>query len=138
MKNIVKPVSFLFLIIFLLGGCAHYSTDFKALIGTNVRDLEKARADGKKKTFPIPCDTAFDKVTAILENKGLTIFQTNRKKGYIIAMGFPKQTDTTRVGIFFEALPEGGTKITLSSLSSTALAKAVTLVFGGLEDETGH
>jgi hypothetical protein len=132
MKKAIKPVLLTLLPLFLLGGCAYYSTDFNALIGTSIRDLEKARAEGKQGTFPFSYDTAFDKVTTILKNNGLTVFQTSREKRYIVAMGFPRQTDTTRVGIFFEPLSDNKTKITLSSLSSTALAKAEALIFGEL------
>ena len=133
MKRINKYLSLALVAVFLLGGCAHYSTDFNALLGTNISDLKKARADGKVEIFPLTCDAAFDKVTMILENNRLVIFQANREKRYIVAMGFPKQTDTTRVGIFFESLPDNKTKITLSSLSSTALVKAGALIFGELQ-----
>jgi hypothetical protein len=48
-------------------------------------------------------------------------------------MGFHKQTDTTRVGVFFNSLSGNETQITLSSLSDTALAKGAAIIFGGLE-----
>jgi len=132
MKKTFTLVSILLLCAFVSAGCAHYSTDLGAITGTNIQDLEKARADGKVKTVALSYDAAFDKVTEILKSNNLTIFETNREKQYIVAMGFPKQIDTTRVGIFFESRTDGETKITLSSLSSTTLVKAEGIIFGEL------
>ncbi|MFC1643931.1 hypothetical protein ACFL5C_01215 [Candidatus Omnitrophota bacterium] len=131
MKNITKTILPLVLASFLFAGCASFN--IYSLAGTNIEDLEAARAQGKNKVFSLSYDTAFDKTTQILKNNGLTIFESNREKRYIVAIGFHKQTDTTRVGIFFETLADGKTEITLSSLSSTALAKAVPIIFDGLQ-----
>ncbi|MFC1480412.1 hypothetical protein ACFL5Y_03080 [Candidatus Omnitrophota bacterium] len=131
MKNITKTILPLVLASFLFAGCASYN--LYSLAGTNIEDLEAARGQGKNKVFSLSYDTAFSKTTEILKNNGLIIFKSNRGKKYIVAMGFHKQTDTTRVGIFFDPLADGKTEITLSSLSSTALAKAVTIIFGGLQ-----
>jgi hypothetical protein len=125
-------ISVVLLVPLLLGGCAHFSSDAGALMGIGIQDLEKARKDGKIETFPIPFSVAFDEVTKILKDAKLTIYESSRKKKYIVAMGFHKQIDTTRVGIFFESISENRTRITLSSLSSSALDKADAVVFGGL------
>jgi len=127
-------VSFL-LIACLVGGCASYPTTFLDIFGVSREDLEKAREDGIKKEFSLSYDETFDKVTRILKSNNLTIYQSSRRKGYIVAMNFPKQTNTTRVGIFFESVNKDKTSITLSSLSSTALAKAEEIVMGGMEAE---
>ncbi len=132
MKKTFTFVSILLLCAFVSAGCAHYSTNLGAITGTNIQDLEKARVDGKEKAVALSYDAAFDKVTDILQSNNLTIFEANKEKQYIVAMGFPKQIDTTRVGIFFEPQSDGGTKITLSSLSSTTLAKAEGIIFGEL------
>jgi len=127
-------VSFL-LIACLVGGCASYPTTFLDIFGVSREDLEKAREDGIKKEFSLSYDETFDKVTRILKANNLTIYQSSRRKGYIVAMNFPKQTNTTRVGIFFESVNKDKTSITLSSLSSTALAKTEEIVMGGMEAE---
>jgi len=127
-------VSFL-LIACLVSGCTSYPTTFLDIFGVSREDLEKARKDGIKKEFSLSYDETFDRVTKILQSNNLTIYQSSRKKGYIVAMNFPKQTNTTRVGIFFEPVNKGKTSITLSSLSSTALAKAEATIMGGLEAE---
>jgi hypothetical protein len=131
-KKTVILIPALLLTVILSGGCAHYSTDLNAFFGTGVRDLEKARAEGKEKVFPCSYDAAFEKVTEIMKKNKLTIYQSNKKEKYIVAMGFQKQIDTTRVGIFFEPVSDKETRITLSSLSSLALSKAEAIIFGDL------
>ena len=133
MKNIIITLLFVFVLVSLSAGCSYYSTDLKAFLGISIRDLEKARDHGNKQIFPMSFETAFGKVKEIIEVNNLTIYQINKKEGYIVAMGFPKQTNTTRVGIFLEPLSDNETEITLSSLSSTALEKATPIIFGGLE-----
>ncbi|MCK4852073.1 MAG: hypothetical protein KAS86_03065 [Candidatus Omnitrophica bacterium] len=115
-------------IVFLTGGCVSYPENMGDVFGVGHTDLEKARSTGITKEIDLPRDKTFDKITGILKAGGLTIYQSNPDKGYIIVMGFPKQTDTTRVGIFFESAGQGRTSVTLSSLSSTALKKADRLI----------
>ncbi|MBD3296079.1 MAG: hypothetical protein GF392_01770 [Candidatus Omnitrophica bacterium] len=104
----------------------------RSLLGTNISDLQKARSGGKTKIVALSRDKAFDKVLRVLDEKSLTVFMSDREKGYIVAIGLPKQTSTTRVGIFFETADKDHTKITLSSLSSSALAKAEFMIFGSI------
>jgi hypothetical protein len=104
----------------------------RSLLGTNVSDLRKARSEGKTKTVAISPDKAFDRVLSVLREKGLTVYMSDREKGYIVAIGLPEQTSTTRIGIFFESVDKGRTSITLSSLSSSALAKAEFMIFGSI------
>ena len=115
-----------------VSGCASSKYNLASLAGTNIRDLEAHKDSGITRTFNIPREEAFDKTIVIIKNAGLTVFQNNRKKGYIVAMGFKEQVDTTRVGIFFEPVSETETKITLSSLSSLVLSKAEKIIFGEL------
>ena len=132
MRRTVPLILVFFFAAILLNGCAHYSTDLGVFSGFGINDLVRARKDGKVATFNIPLGTAFDEVEAILKDAGLTIYQSNRKKGYIVAMGFHQQIDTTRVGIFFDPVSDNQTKITLSSLSTMALEKAEPIIFGNL------
>jgi len=105
-------------------------------LGTSHADLEKARAAGIKKEIGLDKAEAFDKVLQVLKENKIDIYQKDLKRGYIIALGFPKQTDTTRVGIFFEPANTNKTTITLSSLSSTALEKANVMIFGELDKKS--
>ena len=116
-----------------LSGCASIGDPIGDFIGTGLSDLQKARANGLTRDFPIAYDAAFDTAIDVIKANNLVSYQSDRKKGYIVFMGLPKQVDTTRVGVFFESLDSSTTRITISSLSSTALAKAGSLIFGGLE-----
>ncbi|MFQ5952671.1 MAG: hypothetical protein ACE5JK_04620 [Candidatus Omnitrophota bacterium] len=133
MTNKIAFISTALLVAFLLSGCATFSTDVDALFGMGIQDLEEARDKGVEKTFSISVDSAFDKIKKIAKDNKLTVYQTSKRKGYIIAMGFHKEVDTTRVGIFLESVGENKTRITLSSLSSSALSKAEKIIFGNLE-----
>jgi len=131
MKKRTFTVIFLLGLILFLNGCVSYPT-FSGVFGMEVQDLEKAKENGRTKLVALSYDASFDKVLNILKDNKLTTLQVNRKKGYIVAIKFPKQTDTTRVGIFFESKENGSTLITLSSLSTTALDKAESIIFPGL------
>ena len=85
-----------------------------------------------RSTSILPKGSSFFSVRSKLENNGLKLHQVNEGKMYIVAMGFEKQVDTTRVGIFFEAEGDNKTRITLSSLSKNALSKAEKIVFDDL------
>jgi len=133
MKTIFIPFIAFCAIIILISGCAHHSTDFAFFSGAGYKDLEMAKADGIEKTIPLSYDTAYDKVSALIKDQGLINFKRSKKRGYIVAMGFPLQVNTTRVGIFFEKAGENSTKITVSSLSDGAVKKADELILIPLE-----
>jgi hypothetical protein len=132
MQKVLTSLSALLLTVLLISGCASFPEDIAGVFATEVSDLEKVRSSGKTETFPLSFDTAFDKVIDILKKNNLTIYQTNRGRKYIIVMGFQKQIDTTRVGVFFDPVSDNETRITLSSLSSMTLPKAEAVIFGGL------
>lgn len=117
-------------------GCASSKFNLSSLAGMNIADLEAAKSEGTSKTFDMTADIAFNETLKILKTEKLTVFRSSQKKGYIIAMGFNEQVDTTRVGIFFETVSETRTKITLSCLSSLALPKAEKIIFSGLSKVT--
>jgi hypothetical protein len=121
MKNLIKLLLLVFIAVFLATGCASYYS------------LKQACATGRTEVFPYTYDTAFSKTKNVLKGNNLVIYRISKKSKFIVAMGFPRQVNTTRVGIFFEPLSDNETKITLSSLSSTALEKADKIIFGGLK-----
>ena len=116
-----------------LTGCASYSVTMRDIFGISRADLEKARKTGFKKDIPVPMNEAFDKVTQIANNDKLVIYQETWDKKYMVLMGFPRQTDTTRVGIFFDKIDDKSTAITISSMSSTALARAKEMILDKLQ-----
>ena len=110
--------------------------NLRALCGVNISDLEKARENGVEKVIPLPYNETFDKILSVLHKKNLTVYQKDRNKKFIVAIGLPKQTNTTRIGIFFDILSDTKTKVTLSSLSTTALDKADVMIFNELREDT--
>ena len=115
-----------------LTGCAKGAFNLQSLAGINISDLEAARADGRTKTFSMSYDDAYAKVLAVLKEQELEVFRANKNGKYIVAIGFSKQETTTRVGIFFDPVSDSETSITLSSLSSSCLAKAEGMIFSNL------
>jgi len=109
-------------------GCASCPTVVYDVLGTSHADLEKARDVGITREFDMSLDQTFNRVLEILKEDDLIVFQKSERRDYIVAIGFPKQNNTTRVGIFFEGTGNNQTSITLSSLSSTALQKADTMI----------
>ena len=135
MKNIAGFILAAAFLLSTITGCANPNYNIASLAGLNIRDLEKARSKGSSKTFDCSYDVAFDKVIEILKSNKLLVFRENKKQKYIVAIGFYRQTNTTRVGIFFEPVSDNSTNVTLSSLSSTALAKAEVIIFDELQEE---
>lgn len=117
-----------------LSGCVSYPTGIADLLAINRSDLEKAKKDGKTITMDISTDKAFQKTMDIIRSNDLVVFQQDKDKKYIIVMGFKKQTDTTRVGIFFDS-DGNNTTVTVSSLSGTCLAQAEKIILGGLKSK---
>lgn len=118
--------------VFMVSGCSGAKYNLTSLAGANIRDLEAAKSSGISRTFNMEISECFQKTMSVLKNENLTVFLSSEKRGYIVAMGLYEQVDTTRIGIFFEKLSDNSTKITLSSLSQTALPKAEKIIFGGL------
>ncbi|MDD3088892.1 MAG: hypothetical protein PHT95_02980 [Candidatus Omnitrophica bacterium] len=116
-------------------GCASLKEAGEDIIGIGMADLVRAKENGVSKVVPLGYDAAFEGVRKIAEKKYLYIAREDRKQGFIVLMNFPKQVDTTRIGVFFEPVSDSSTKVTLSSLSSTALKKARVMV---LEELAGQ
>ncbi|MFH1837633.1 MAG: hypothetical protein ABH862_05935 [Candidatus Omnitrophota bacterium] len=127
MKKSVSIVLIVLLFAFIVSGCCRF--DSCSLLGTNISDLKQARSEGKFKIFDGKISDVFDQVKTKLENNDLKIYQMNKKDGYMVIMGLNKQVDTTRVGIFFEDAGNDQTKVTLSSLSHSALVKIEKMLF---------
>jgi len=127
--KILCLLSSVLLFAFTISGCASYPRTIDGLMAKNIYDLEKARKNGIQKVYDVPMDEAINREAVFLEAQGLTVFEKNTNKGYLVVMGFKKQVDTTRVGVFFEPHGEGKTLVTISSLSDSALKKAEKIMF---------
>jgi len=126
MKNRVTYIlTSIFISSVLLAGCAQFPftcLNLAPLAGFNIQDLKQAaRENGREKVFSMPYETAFNKTLRILKDHSLTIYQSNLRGHYIVAMNFNKQVNTTRLGIFFESIDDNKTKITLGSLSTSVV-----------------
>ena len=93
----------------------------------DVKTLEAAKKTGVSKEVALSKDEAYKKTLEIIASEKFKIFRDRPKENYMIVIGLPKQTNTTQVGVFFEPA-EGKTKVTVTSLSSTALKKADELI----------
>ncbi|MDP8298333.1 MAG: hypothetical protein P9L88_00275 [Candidatus Tantalella remota] len=128
MKHLSAYISIVLLTALSVSSCA--SSIPASLVGINIRDLESARADGRIETVSLSYNDAYNKVMDIIKDNKLVVFRSSKKAKYIVFIGLPNQTNTTRVGVFFESISDNNTEITVSSLSDTALEKAAAIIFG--------
>ena len=132
----IKGICYIIVVLFLsvqASGCASIKEPVSDFFGFGISDLEKARETGLSRVYPLPYDTAFDKAVEAAKACKVTVYKADRKRGVITIMDIPKQVDTTFAGIFVEAVDAANTKITISSLSATALTKAGMIIFGGMD-----
>ncbi len=111
---------------------------FKVILGTSTRHLERARAEAITRGYDCTFRECFDAVLSLSRNEVMAdpkigerpfeVFIKDRVKGYIVVMGIAGNIETTEVGIFLTEVT-GGTKIELSSLSSSAKEKAAEALF---------
>jgi hypothetical protein len=114
----------------LLTGCVTYPNTVSDIMAVGYSDLLSAAKDnGIVKEFAMNFDETFDYMLEKLKDNDLTIYQEHRSGSFIIAMGFPKQNETTRVGIFLTSGAGSSTKVTISSLSSGCLLRAEKILF---------
>jgi len=135
MKNIFVGLIITFILSgsVLISGCVSFPNSVADVLGIGLEDLESAKATGIKKVVDLPKADTFNAIVKLLLDEKITVYQQNLDKGYIVAMNFPKQTNTTRVGIFFEPLDQTKTQIIICSKSSTALQKADKMIQTGLD-----
>lgn len=133
MKKSITAILILFILSVSLSGCAPLRYSVDSIAGVNMQDLESERADRVTRSFNLPYQNSYDMIMETLKKNKITVYLSDINKGYIVAIGFPKQESTTRVGIFFDSISDDRTEITLSSLSSTCLVTAEPMIFG---DET--
>lgn len=126
-----------------LAGCE----PFKIIFGTSIRHLEKARIDGMTMSFDCNFEQCFDAVLSLATNEAMgdsmsgekpfEVFRKDRVKSYVVVMGVAGNIDTTEVGIFFTTVDKG-TKIDISSLSTSAKEKVAKAVFRELDLRYNH
>jgi hypothetical protein len=125
-----------------LSGCAMLTEGFKGVAGVSTKILEDERPQAISQVVAVEQQAAFDKTLEILKEKGAYVYSRNRAKGLIAV--YLSETETTPVGIFFTPLPDGKTKLEVSSPSSfgkESIAKKLFSEFNnpaGTEKEAGN
>ena len=92
----------------------------KTMWGSSTRALEQARDKAITKVYQ---KSYWECVRASLESMDKnewTIFKKDEIKGYVVLLGIKGAVDTTEVGVFFEEMSDGETRIEISSLSTNA------------------
>lgn len=130
MKNAILTILVVSFALYGAGCSPNYNV--RSLAATNYQDLEAAKSSGKTRTINMSYNDTYNKTLQVLEDNLLEVYGENREKGLIIAIGFKKQVNTTRVGIFFTSLSDTSTQVTVTSLSLTCLDKASGIIFSGL------
>ena len=127
----------IFVVAFMLTGCAVVAEPFKMLWGSSTRALEQARPDAIRATFPFALAECMSYVRKIVTDNRITIFIDNPQRDFLVLIHIPGSVDTTEVGIFFaeEGTPgqDALTRIEVSSLSRTAKEAVSTLIFSELK-----
>lgn len=124
----------IFLIIgaFIFLGCAAVTEGTKGFLGVSTKQLEEARAQAIKKTFPCGYDTCYNKTKEILRKKGSYIYTEDRSKRMIAA--YLSEDETTAAGLFFTSIDANNTQIEISSASQYGKEYIAKRVFSGLDD----
>ncbi len=146
----MKKIIILLYISISISGCA-WVVDFpRSLWGSSIRVLSDQRKDAETKIFSCDRDVCFDAVLAMTRpnfvlaedeadeadktDERFVLFMKDARKRYIVVMGVPGAVDTTEVGIFFNVIKDGQTKIDISSLSSRAKQEAARRIFEKLSE----
>ena len=125
-----------------ISGCA-WVVDFpRTAWGSSIRVLSDKRSDAETQTFSCKKEVCFEIVEALTlphgvkdENDDKFVLFANDPRGrYLIVMDVPGSVNTTEVGIFFDELEAGQTKVDISSLSSRAKQAVAEIVFTKLSE----
>ena len=142
----MKIISILIYISILtyLPGCTWLTDSPRTFWGSSVRVLSGLREQGDSAEFQCLKDACFEAVLGLTAPFGsadasekFVLFAKDAQQNYLIIMGITDSVDTTEVGIFFDALPDGRTRVGISSLSSRARHTASQAVFERLSQEFG-
>lgn len=119
----------------LITGCASLREAGKKIWGSSTRALEKARGKGKAENFSCSFADCFDACLAALKEEKATVFQQDKKRGFIVAMNFEGEIDTTEVGFFFEKVEDGITRIEITSLNPRLLGTLPPRIFSNINKQ---
>lgn len=128
-----------FLLILLLSGCSHLQETAKAVWGSSMTHLERAKADGRTVVIHEERGRAFQDIIKLLEDKKVNVYLKDKNENYLAAMGFEGHVDTTQVGLFFTPQPQGkDTKIEIASLSPSLVRDVEVLLLANFKQGAGN
>ncbi len=140
-----KAAWVMFGVLVTTSGCAGLRDIPRKIWGSSTTTLERARTRARRANFTVSPEGCFDEVLKLTHpmneaaspSSPLELFLKDRRRRIIVVMGVPGNIDTTEAGIFFVPLPEGGTRVEVSSLSSQARDTVADLVFERLREGNG-
>ena len=138
----MKKILIILCIFISISGCAWIIDLPRSVWGSSVRVLSDKRSDAETKIFSCDREVCFDAVLAMAksqlvkdeDDERFVLFMKDARKRYIVVMGVPNAVDTTEVGIFFDVIRKGQTKIDVSSLSSRAKQEVSKRIFAKLSE----
>lgn len=138
MNSLLRPKSIAVLVaVFiacgcLITGCACVRETGKKIWGSSTQALEKARGKGKVENFSCSLSDCFDACLAAIKEEKATVFEKDKKRGFIVALNFLGAIDTTEVGFFFEKGENDTTKIEITCLNPKLLVSLPPRIFSNI------
>ena len=124
MKSLILCLS-----VFILCGCCGLKEAAKGVAGISTRSLEEARPSAVSQQFNYGYDECYKRSVQALEKAGSYIYA---KKQGMIAL-YLSSDDTTPVGVFFKAVDNSNTEVSVSSPSEYAKELLSKILFRGLD-----
>lgn len=130
-KEVYLPI---LCVLFLVAGCttASFKERIKRILGTSTQEIEEARVDALKRTYPRDYDTCYTKTKEILKTAGSYIYADDGTKQMLAI--YVSSTDTTTVGIFFNRIAPDTTEIQVASPSSSTRDTLAAKLFSALDN----
>jgi hypothetical protein len=141
MRKVISLNIVIFVLAGFLVGCACLKESGKKVWGSSTQALDKEREKGKQEEFSCSLSDCFDACLNVLDklnsldNTKVTVFEKDKKAGFIVAMGFKKAIDTTEVGIYFKQDKPGKTIVQIISLNHWLLEEIAPEIFSKLKEE---
>jgi hypothetical protein len=120
------------LIMVFVSGCGvGMKESLRGVAGISTKVLEDNLAGATAKEFNLDYDSVFSKVLKIIPEIGSYIYTVDKTKNLVAIYVAPE--DTTPVGIFFKALGNAKTQVSIASPSKFAQELIAGKIFSGLE-----
>lgn len=126
----------LLIAILMFSGCASVMDAPRNILGFSRRDLNASRENSSFQVYQVGSQELFDVTVEVFSQARYTVFTKDAIRGFIAVMDIPGVVNTTEVGVFLTAQPDGrGVKIELSSRSTPAKRTVAALLFSKLGEK---